>query len=242
MNSLEESPETAKEFDLLLKELATQFNINDVANPTAPSKPAAKPVPTKETADAAGSKDKPSFQDTINQTMNRLKESKQEIDESVLSGADEDMMTKLMGELANLGQGDGGLDLANMVNDLLSQIASKEVLYEPMKEMDENFDNWLKENKPKLSSEDYEKYVSQRKATREIVKTFESPDYDDNNAEMRKKVTTQMELLQSYGGPPRELMSGLPDDPLKELGELGLPDLSDFNPEDMPDMENCQQQ
>src|SRR5262245_26439821 len=53
-----------------------------------------------------------------------------------------------------------GLPLA-MVEGMMKQLISKDVLYEPMKEMYEKYPKWLATNKSKLSPNEYQNYVKQ---------------------------------------------------------------------------------
>lgn len=246
LKEIDDSPETLGEFEKLIEGFSNQLSGKDLDELAKATRnlnvDSEKPASTTNSQPG----EKKSFQDTINQTMNRLNESKQEIDESVKTNADEEFLEKMLKEISGMaaedGEGDGDVDMTKLIYELLSQVSSKEVLYEPIKELDTNFDDWLKENKPKLSAKEYENYVNQRKVAKEIVEIFEDPKYNDESTDTRKKITSKMELLQSYGSPPMDLLKNTGDGPLKELEDMGLPDLSNFDPSQMPDMENCAQQ
>lgn len=78
--------------------------------------------------------------------------------EDLPEGGEEDMLKDMMKEFENIAG--GGFDQDAMVDGMMQQLMSKEIMYEPMKQVTERFPSWLKENKEKLSEEEYQKYVS----------------------------------------------------------------------------------
>lgn len=233
MQEMNDSPETQKQFEAMLAEMAKSID---------PSfEKSSMPSLTKNTSPkSANNNDKKSFQDTISQTMNRLNESKQEIDKSVLDSADDDFLAKMMKDLESaMGSGgaEGDLDMSKLINDMLEQMASKEILYEPMKEMHEKYPAWIKENLPKLSAEEKARYENQFQIITEVVTKFEKSDYSDDNPEHRKYITTRMELMQNSGAPPSDLLGNL------AAGSIpGLDMDADGLPQVPGDMDNCAQQ
>lgn len=198
---------------------------------------------TQSSSSSSAKPEKKSLQDTINETMKRMKESKQEIDESVKNDAnnEDELLAKILKDLeATAGGGDGdGMDMSKLLTDMLHQMASKEILYEPMKEMDEKYPAWINDNSSKVSVEDKTRYLNQHKTIHEIVTMFERPDYSDDNAEHKEYITTRMELIQESGAPPSDLMS--------EVSSSALPgfDMGDFDPTklpDLPDLDGCNTQ
>lgn len=248
LNQLNDSPETQQQFEKMLADFAGQLNIDDLAAVAAAADSSSSPTSatsknasnnsasnSTSTASAPGtSSTKPSLQDTINKTMNRLNESKQEIDESVQNEADDGFLSNILKELestmGDVGGGEGGqdMDLGNMINELLDHMAAKEVLYEPMKEMNEKYPIWIKDNSSKITDEERERYLNQHKIIKEIVIKFESPDYSDDNEEHKKYITARMELMQNSGAPPADLMTGM------NPGISGFG--ADFDPSQMPEM------
>lgn len=232
MQEMNDSPETQKQFEAMLAEMTM------AANPLAEKAPVpAAASATKSTSASLASNEKKSFQDTISQTMNRLNESKQEIDKSVLDSADDDFLAKMMKDLESaMGSGgDGGdLDMSKLINDMLEQMASKEILYEPMKEMYEKYPAWIKANSPKLTSEEKTRYENQFQIITEVVTKFERSDYSDENPEHRKYITTRMELMQNSGAPPADLLGDLASGSIP-----GLDMDSDGLPKVPNDLENC---
>ncbi|KAJ3003824.1 hypothetical protein NUW54_g2654 [Trametes sanguinea] len=106
---------------------------------------------------------------------------------------------------------------------MMSQLMSKEVLYEPLKELHDKFPSYLEDNASKLSEEDKKRYVAQSKIVAEIVATFEDPSYSDEDPQKGLKVVELMQEMQEHGSPPAEIMGPLP--PGFDLGPDGLPSL-----------------
>ncbi|CAK9180346.1 unnamed protein product [Ilex paraguariensis] len=52
-------------------------------------------------------------------------------------------------------------DMESIVETMMQQLLSKEILHEPMKEVGERYPKWLADNKTKLSSQEYERYSHQ---------------------------------------------------------------------------------
>lgn len=231
VQEMNDSPETQKQFEALLAEMAKATNPSFEKPATTAASKAPSTAPTTE---------KKSFQDTISQTMNRLNESKQELDKSVLESADDDFLAKMMKDLESaMGSGgDGGdFDMSKMINDMLEQMASKEILYEPMKEMYDKYPAWMKENSAKISAEEKARYQNQLQIITEVVTKFERSDYSDNNPEHRKYITTRMEMMQNSGAPPSELMGSL------AAGSIpGLDMEADGLPKVPAELDNCAQQ
>ncbi|KAB8606223.1 hypothetical protein FH972_025853 [Carpinus fangiana] len=231
IKELEQDPESMKQFEQLMQGFANpqEFNTGENATPAAP--PATGPAaPTKAPATANSSTDKTpasssskgqgaganseaAFQDTIRKTMERMKASSASADESAKTPAEDDIMAQLLKELASAGGegGDGDDAFSKMLLGMMEQLTNKEILYEPMKELDGKFDNWLAENSAagKLKKEDEIRYKEQRKLVGEIVKRFEKQGYSDSNAEDREYIVERMQQMQSQGAPPPDLVGDM---------------------------------
>jgi hypothetical protein len=87
---------------------------------------------------------------------------------SNLSGDDDDddandeMLQNLMKGLERLDMtnGDGDdLDADTVLDGMMEQLLSKDLMYQPMKQVADRFPLWLEENKARLSADDYAEYV-----------------------------------------------------------------------------------
>ncbi|EMG48134.1 Pex19 Peroxisomal biogenesis factor 19 [Candida maltosa Xu316] len=223
-----EDPETQKEFENLVKEFETNH---------------------RETVEAEEKKTSGNFENVMKETMERLKKSGEDIDAKIkndpLSSNPEDLLTQLLAGMEGINGGD--MDMSKLLVDMLEQLSSKEVLYEPIKDLNTKFPDYLKENKDKLDEEKYKNYTQQYDITNDIIKIFESESYSDDNKEQREQVNALLESLQELGQPPTELV-GESGDFLPGLGGKGAAPGFDFNDKDLPPdfeknlQEGCQQQ
>lgn len=107
-------------------------------------------------------------------------------------------MATLLRELqdANGGaDGDGDDTFSKMLLGMMEQLTNKEILYEPMKELDNKFPAWLEGHKGALPVEDERRYGEQRALVREIVGRFEREGYSDGNAEDREFIVEKMQKV-----------------------------------------------
>jgi len=102
---------------------------------------------------------------------------------------------------------------------------SKEVLYEPLKELRDKFPGYIQENAATLSEEDKARYEAQLSCVTKVVAAFEDPTYSDEDAEKAGKIVQMMTEMQSHGSPPSEIMGDLPAG--MDLGPDGLPKMPD---------------
>ena len=106
-------------------------------------------------------------------------------------------------------------DMQGLMDTMMRQLLSKEVLYEPMKEIGDRYPGWLESHKSELSSEDTARYTRQYDFIKQLCHVYETTPDDFS------KVVDLMQNMQDCGQPPpdivRELAPGL------ELGEDGLP-------------------
>ncbi|KAK6463440.1 Pex19 protein family-domain-containing protein [Scheffersomyces coipomensis] len=168
------------------------------------------------------------FEYVMKETMERLKKSGETVDEKIKndpsSANPEDMLSQL---LAGFGGGPSGgpsgdFDMSKLLVDMLEQLSSKEVLYEPIKDLNTKFPDYLKENKDKISESQYTNYSKQYDITNQILAVFDNSTFDDENKEQRDKVNTLLESLQELGQPPTELVGDSNDFPgFGGLGGLG---------------------
>lgn len=165
---------------------------------------AAKPAPPAPNA-APGSNGEPpeSFNDAIQRTIERMKESGDRATEAASTddGLSDDMLAQLLKavEAGASGAGDDG-DLTKMFMGMMEQLSNKEMLYEPMKDLDGKFGPWIEQNKTggKVSDEDMQRYESQARIVKQIVQKFEEPGYTDENPKCREYVWERMQEVSSF--------------------------------------------
>ncbi|KAJ2702556.1 Peroxisome chaperone and import receptor [Coemansia sp. IMI 203386] len=169
-----------------------------------------------------------SFQDKIKATMDKLKESADKAESGGRGsgsgglGALEDMgmMDDLLRQMDNMGD-DAQLD--SLVDDVIGQLMSKEVLNQPLKDLDAAYPGYLEKNKDKIPKDEYERYQKQHDYIKQILVLFdESTDDEVNNP----KIIELMQAMQDCGQPPAELLKILaPDMELNEKGEVKEPEV-----------------
>ncbi|KIK26304.1 hypothetical protein PISMIDRAFT_637136, partial [Pisolithus microcarpus 441] len=187
---------------------------------TAPA--SAKVGPNKPSAAATGDE----FQSRIRDTMDKLKSSESGCNSSTaplptFPGADDSSLAAFLQGLETMEPKDGD-ELTGVLEAMMGQLMSKEVLYEPLKELDEKFPSYLASH-PALPTEDKERYEKQRSSITRLLAIFEEKNYNDEDAKTREKIAEVMGELQSYGSPPEEIMGPLP--PGIAMGADGLPEL-----------------
>ncbi|OQD77859.1 hypothetical protein PENDEC_c002G04671 [Penicillium decumbens] len=166
-----------------------------------------------------------SFNDAIQRTMERMKESGNKATEAASTddGSD-DMLAQLLKavEAGAAGAGEDG-DLTKMFMGMMEQLSNKEMLYEPMKELNGKFGPWIEKNKAedKVPAEDMSRYETQAKIVKQIVQKFEEPGYTDEDPKCREYIWERMQEMQAAGSPPEELVSNPLMEDLGGLGGLG---------------------
>lgn len=120
---------------------------------------------------------------------------------------------------------------------------SKDVLYAPLKDLQEKFPVWLREHRSSLSSADVDRYEKQIDIIHRIVTNL------DASSEVSSTVINLMNEMQQYGQPPAELvpqpppgsgdgLPGMPNFPGMGMGGggAGAGDLEGMDEEKMKEM------
>src|ERR1700753_3986090 len=137
-----------------------------------------------------------SFQETLKRTMERMQESGEAAGAAAASSspADADFMASLLKEMES-GGGTSDEDFSKMLLGMMEQLTNKEILYEPMKELDNKFPEWMEKNRSTVPEEDMKGYETQQKIVKEIVQKFEEPGYTDENVDSRKYIVDRMQQV-----------------------------------------------
>ncbi|KAJ6554028.1 Pex19 protein [Mycena vulgaris] len=166
------------------------------------------------------------FQSKIQQAMGKLREGEEGLQDASGSGTAPDSLETLLAQLNELGAaggagGDGDPDeaeLAGFLENMMGELMSKDVLYEPLTELAEKFPPYLATPQtPPLAAADRTRYEAQLARVRAILAIFDTPAFDDADPVARERVVALMAEMQSFGSPPTELMGPLPPG----LGALG---------------------
>ncbi|KAI5417519.1 peroxisome biogenesis protein 19-2 [Lathyrus oleraceus] len=109
----------------------------------------------------------------------------------------------------------GSQDMESIVETMMQQLLSKEILAEPMKEIGERYPKWLEDHKASLSEEEYDRYSRQCGLIRNLTEVYEK---DSGNF---TKIFELMQKMQDCGQPPIDIVQELsPNIDLASLGQL----------------------
>ena len=86
-------------------------------------------------------------------------------------------------------------DFSKILMGMMEQLTNKEILYEPMKELNEKFPKWMEDNKGKVKEDDMKRYEEQQTLVREIVGRFEKSGYADDNTGDREYIVERMQKV-----------------------------------------------
>ncbi|KAG0637666.1 Pex19 protein family-domain-containing protein [Tuber brumale] len=194
LGEMQDSKELQDQFEHLVKEL----NDATAAPGTMPSAPS-----SSRPSDQAAA----NFQDRIKQTMDRMKSSGAEVDAAVADSEADDFLSEMLKQMQGAaGEGESDEDFSSMLLNMMEQLTSKEILYEPMKELNGKYPEWLRNNESKQPAEDLRRYREQYGVVKEIVAKFEEPEYRDESDNDREFIIDRMQKMQAAGAPPTELM------------------------------------
>ncbi|TVY37575.1 Peroxisomal biogenesis factor, partial [Lachnellula subtilissima] len=166
---------------------------------------------TDKTAAAAATEK--SFQETIKETMARMKASDTQSTAASASAPDssDDLVAEMLKAMQASGmEGEGSEeDFSKMLLGMMEQLTNKDILYEPMKELDDKFPAWMEKNEGKVDEADMKRYREQRGFVREIVGRFERTGYTDENVADREFIVERMQKMQAAGSPPPDLVGDM---------------------------------
>lgn len=142
-----------------------------------------------------------SFQETIRQTMERMQASGDQATSAAAADAEssDDFLAEMLKHMQAGGvEGEGGEEeFSKMLLGMMEQLTNKEILYEPMKELNDKFPEWLEKNKDTTAKDDLKRYQEQQGLVTEIVAKFEEPTYSDSNAADREYIVDRMQKVSS---------------------------------------------
>lgn len=149
------------------------------------------------------------FKNVVSKTLDRLKENGSKVDTNLAKEEKQkntdDILSQLLDQLVENGnvgnnqEGEKGMD--NAILNILNQMSSKEVLYQPMKDMQVELTQWLEVHKDEEEHRDkMSDYIKQRELVEDIVKIFESESY--SNETHRDQITDLLDQLEQLGDSP----------------------------------------
>ncbi|KAL7622884.1 Peroxisome chaperone and import receptor [Parahypoxylon ruwenzoriense] len=204
MSGLEESPDMQAQFESIFKGLGAAAAEGSSTGP--------EPAPQSSGKAAADLSQDASFQETIRRTMARMQESgDQATAAATAEGSEDDFIAEMLKAMKDLpGEGGNEEDFSKMLMGMMEQLTNKEILYEPMKELNDKFPGWMAKNRASLAKDDLKRYQGQQVLVAEMVTKFEETTYSDSNAADREYIVDRMQKMQAAGSPPQDLVGDMP--------------------------------
>ena len=217
-------PEMRQQLETLVKDLGQSAAATD----DAASVPATdrSPSATTTTADAARS-----FQDGIRRTMQRMQESNRQATSAAAAHASpdgDDLLAEMLRQFPSAGAGRSGGggehddghptedELSKLMVDMMEQLTTKDILYQPMLDLHQRFPAWLAQHQSDRAVEDDGRYREQQTLVGEIVRRFEQPDYSDDRPVDREYIIERMQKVSSFFLPQTIGRGKLADEPRRE--------------------------
>ncbi|XP_046852351.1 peroxisomal biogenesis factor 19-like [Xenia sp. Carnegie-2017] len=148
------------------------------------------------------------FEAHILKTMKGIAENAESIPGNLLD--DEDNFLKAMANMGVDGHGpDFNAGVFPMMQGMMMNLLSKDVLYPALNELKTKYPTWLREKKDSLSSDVHENYSKQYELVCEICMEYESEKEKDTEDVKKKRfdhLMVLMQKMQRYGQPPEELV------------------------------------
>lgn len=191
------------QFESIFKELGAAAAAGP-GGPTSPPVSAQIPGVSRDAATATSSAGPApagdaSFQETIRRTMERMQTSGEQATAAAAAEGSDDFMAELLRQMQAGGEGglgEGGEEeFSKMLMGMMEQLTNKDILYEPMKELNDKFPEWMEKNRDSIPEEDKARYELQEGFVKEIVAKFEEPTYSDSNAEDREYIVERMQKV-----------------------------------------------
>ncbi|TKY88365.1 hypothetical protein EX895_002717 [Sporisorium graminicola] len=216
--------ELMKQFEAMMAGFGGGAPSSSDAGPSTRSNAATTATPAAATG--SGPSKPANFNDAIAATMAKLKESDASATADSassdnpfagLSGAEGEEMAKLLAALGGSGDLSGlegamdNPDLTKMLEGMMDELMSRDILYEPLKELRDKYPAYLAgPESASISAEDRKRYEQQSKYINEIVQIFDEPGYDAKDKQKAARVQELMNQMQDCGSPPQEIVGDMP--------------------------------
>ncbi|KAL8724244.1 MAG: hypothetical protein Q9181_006913 [Wetmoreana brouardii] len=92
---------------------------------------------------------------------------------------------------------------------MMENLTNKDILYDPMKELNDKFPSWMSEHKAGVKVDDLIRYQKQQRLVAEIIGKFEESTYSDDHADDRQYIVERMQEMQAAGSPPADLVGDM---------------------------------
>lgn len=182
------------EFEKIFGAIAAAAGSDDLPLPSAPTAAAASASNSTALPTFGNPKDA-DFQETIRRTMERMQASGEQATAAATEAGSDDLIAELLKSMQASGEEGSEEEFSKLLLGMMEQLTNKEILYEPMKELNDKFPGWMEKNKDKVSAEDLKRYEEQQVLAKEIVVKFEEATFSDSNAKDREYIVDRMQKV-----------------------------------------------
>ncbi|KAJ2081483.1 Peroxisome chaperone and import receptor [Coemansia sp. RSA 988] len=217
---LKDAPSGEDSDDVEMRKMLDQM-LNNMGSFQADLDPEQRNQPDKTTTTEQSTANAPrkpqepqSFQDKINATMAKLKDSATQADaessnfDNSSALPDDELMRQL----------------DSLADDVVGQLMSKDLLQQPLQQLNDAYPAYLEKNKATLPEKDFQRYQQQHAHVKEILALFAKTEGDSLGNE--PQIIELMQKMQDCGQPPNELLKLLaPDMELDEGGDVKVPEV-----------------
>ncbi|ETV83127.1 hypothetical protein, variant [Aphanomyces astaci] len=213
------------EFQSVLEQAFREMNPDDTATSNGDSlESLLGSLKSKTTADAPAADVDVGVARTL-QSMAKAAEDMEGLDTNKTEEMGEEMMQEMMKQFEQMGEKN---DFQGLVDGMMQQLLSRDVMYDPMKQICDKYPEWLAEKEPHLSKHDYERYGKQYQYFQQILAVYENE--PDNYA----RLSELMQEMQECGQPPSEIVKELA--PGLQFDDEGMPIMPNMGPGAFPGM------
>eukprot|EP00250_Pteridium_aquilinum_P015811 c22776_g1_i1 orf=3-665(-) len=129
-------------------------------------------------------------------TLEKLAQQTRQTLEDMVANDQKDMADKLVESIVmQVKELGGSQDVVSIMEAMMQQVLSKEVLHEPMKELCEKYPTWLEANKSSVSGDDFCRYSRQYECIKELCGVYESTPDDFH------RIVDLIQTMQACGQP-----------------------------------------
>ncbi|XP_031558948.1 peroxisomal biogenesis factor 19-like [Actinia tenebrosa] len=165
------------------------------------------------------------FEENLAKTMSDMAQNTKDLENCGPDLLGDDLLKAMSGMGVD---GSGEFDMMPLMQGMMKNLLSKEILYPSLKELNEKYPEWLESNKSKHSSEDHGRFTRQYQFVGQLCQEYESEKPDDTDEVSKKRFEKIMELMQKMqecGQPPEELVGQNIAGPFPPEMPAGMPEM-----------------
>ncbi|XP_068686143.1 peroxisomal biogenesis factor 19-like isoform X1 [Montipora foliosa] len=163
-------------------------------------------------SDHASASARTDFEAHLARTMSHLEQNAKDLENCPTGAFNEDFL-KAMADMNLQEGGEGELDFFPLMQGMMQNLLSKDVLYPALKELEEKYPSWLEEKESSMQEEELNRYKKQFSLVTKVCSEYENEKADEADNIKKKRFEKLMELmqqLQECGQPPAELVGEMP--------------------------------